>query len=518
MKTHYVDMEGVMEVRTVYDDKSYVSDSPDDLPIDLLALQNNPGLDNLSEDYCAKDRTYGVQRVFYCLACDCDMKSWISLDSHAGGSKHAKKVVELKRMKQGLPAQEPPETKKTKVAKQRVRPDRHRTLREKLEDRDVQGIPILGLECITEFVSPSHPDRPHFYTCSLEGCKSAWGDSNDMFHHVCSKTGKHSKNYIVHVLKDVRGLALNKAEVLARSIEVDAKLRDEKNRRKYDMIRLVEDEEAYKEISTRPDDWSEAKANGTASTSSSTSNASNANLVPLGIKRARKEGRETPPVSTNGHSRDTASSVSDSDDDGDDSWRPPWMVVLSDKDLAEQFIQSSDEVQDEIAKRLTKLEASDVAPSRIDHFVDLTRDCANQHDFAFKFFVRSSGKTHYVQSDLDRLKDNLDQLSKDVDRITNQALFKVDLMSYVAYVLTRTLNERPEYRAIVRNDDEAAALANEIGVNVCKVEVNAHEKQKRPWNKLCLTEAMKSNVSTYVDKAVLKKYRHFVAKPAAAGY
>ena len=38
------------------------------------------------------------------------------------------------------------------------------------------------------------------YNCKLEGCKSAWGNSDDMFNHV--KKEKHIRNYFRSIFPD----------------------------------------------------------------------------------------------------------------------------------------------------------------------------------------------------------------------------------------------------------------------------------------------------------------------------
>jgi ribosomal protein S15P/S13E len=37
------------------------------------------------------------------------------------------------------------------------------------------------------------------YTCSLEGCKSAWGDAEEMYNHLVGNKMKHNKNYLQNV-------------------------------------------------------------------------------------------------------------------------------------------------------------------------------------------------------------------------------------------------------------------------------------------------------------------------------
>ncbi len=530
MKTHYVDMKGVIVVRNLYDELSGKHDPIEDT-VDVFDLQEDPGLDYLPEDYCAKDRDYGVQRVFYCLSCDCELKSWLHLDSHASGAKHARKVVELKRLRQGLPAQEPPESKKAKVAKQKARPNRHRTLREKLEDSEIRELPILGLECITEFISPSHPDRPHFYSCSLKGCKSAWGDSNDMFHHLCSKSGKHSKNYITHVLKDAHGASMNKAEILARSVKEDIAQRNERNRRRYDIIKVVWDEEAYREISTRPDDWSEAKVSGGGGTSagrkrsansslSSDNSSNNANLMPLGVKRSRREETSPPPADVNGNCEGWSSGSGSDDDDECDDWisGSPWIYSPSDKERAERYIEGAKELEEEIRNRLRAIEEERVSASRLANFVELTRDSTRQYTLGFSLIVRSSPDKQHIQAELDEMERGMGQLLEDVDRVTAKALFKADVSSHVADVVAQTMSETPEYEAVVNVGDGAAALSKYLADKIYAAEVRRQTESGRPWDTFHLAGAMMENVGKFVSSTMQTKYNHFAMNSTAGSF
>ena len=69
-------------------------------------------------------------------------------------------------------------------------------------------------------------DHP-MYTCSLEGCKSAWGTSDDIFNH-CIKP-KHHKNFFKKLNPDDTriaglssadvGLTLARRKMLLRNIE-----------------------------------------------------------------------------------------------------------------------------------------------------------------------------------------------------------------------------------------------------------------------------------------------------------
>ena len=78
----------------------------------------------------------------------------------------------------------------------------------------------IGLEYITEYTNPRKVSDHPMYTCSLEGCKSAWGTSDDIFNH-CIKP-KHHKNFFKKLNPDDTRIAgLSSADVgltLARRI------------------------------------------------------------------------------------------------------------------------------------------------------------------------------------------------------------------------------------------------------------------------------------------------------------
>ena len=72
------------------------------------------------------------------------------------------------------------------------------SLKTKLEK---SGEPALGLEYVTEFIHPERLEKDHpMYSCSLEGCKFAWGTSFQMLHHVLKV--KHQRNFLKIVFPD----------------------------------------------------------------------------------------------------------------------------------------------------------------------------------------------------------------------------------------------------------------------------------------------------------------------------
>ncbi len=64
-------------------------------PVDMLDFQRM--CPEIPEDYCYKDYSTGEQNFFYCLVCQCPIKSIKSLDAHTGGKKHIKKAMDKKR-------------------------------------------------------------------------------------------------------------------------------------------------------------------------------------------------------------------------------------------------------------------------------------------------------------------------------------------------------------------------------------------------------------------------------------
>lgn len=73
--------------------------------------------------------------------------------------------------------------------------------------------PAPGLEYVREYWNPREMTAHPIYTCTLEGCKSAWGTSDDMFHHVTKD--KHQKNFFKKLYPgDQRVAQLSKDRVL----------------------------------------------------------------------------------------------------------------------------------------------------------------------------------------------------------------------------------------------------------------------------------------------------------------
>ena len=59
----------------------------------------------IPEDFCKKDWRTGVQAVFHCIVCNCDLKDCNGLLNHVKGKKHVGKDCDYKRQVLGVPKQ-----------------------------------------------------------------------------------------------------------------------------------------------------------------------------------------------------------------------------------------------------------------------------------------------------------------------------------------------------------------------------------------------------------------------------
>jgi len=185
----FVEMEGIMQVEYTADNPNFAMPSED-----LYSFQQRNR--RIPKEFCLKNRQQGGrQAVFQCLVCEGSgpLKSILPLQHHVVGKKHIRKACEAKRRMMGIPKPSSViEKKKKKVAKSPPKKNVNLSLAVKLE---TSGQPALGLEHITEFLHPEKLEKNYpMYSCSLEGCKSAWGTSFEIFHHVLN--AKHQKNFL----------------------------------------------------------------------------------------------------------------------------------------------------------------------------------------------------------------------------------------------------------------------------------------------------------------------------------
>jgi len=112
------------------------------------------------------------------------------------------------------------------------------------------GQPALGLEYITEFIHPEKLEKDYpMYSCSLEGCKSAWGTSYEIFHHVLN--AKHQKNFLKSINPDDATIGdMPKSDILLKAMQWEEQefLNGDKE---YSKIVQVIDHDQYMEMRER---------------------------------------------------------------------------------------------------------------------------------------------------------------------------------------------------------------------------------------------------------------------------
>eukprot|EP00092_Neocalanus_flemingeri_P020470 GFUD01022175.1.p1 GENE.GFUD01022175.1~~GFUD01022175.1.p1 ORF type:complete len:818 (+),score=242.63 GFUD01022175.1:73-2454(+) len=263
----YVEMEGIMEVRYASEDVDFEEEREDFMHFQARVRE-------ISEDFCHKDKETTMQAYFYCLVCNCDLKSLRPLRDHVRGNKHIRKACEKKRQILGLPQEPQNAPRVKKLKKERPRVDVGLTLAQRLEEC---GEPAIGLEYISEYINPKKQSDHPMYTCRLEGCKSAWGTSDDMFNHVTKS--KHHKCFFRKLNpKNSRIDGLSRADILQMAAEYEEE-QGGSEERDYEVIISEMDYEKYMELRDRPYDWTEKKA-----ILGMVSSACNSNMEMLGKK------------------------------------------------------------------------------------------------------------------------------------------------------------------------------------------------------------------------------------------
>lgn len=314
----YVDSYGIMEVRTASEDIDF-----EDRPIDMLDFQEST--QTIPDDFCHKNRSTTEQKFFFCQVCNCDLKNLKPLRDHVKGNKHIRKACEKKREIMGLPKDPQNAPRKKDIKKERPRVDVGMTLQHRLEGC---GEPAIGLEYITEFSNPRDRKDHRMYTCKLQGCKSAWGTSDDIYNHV--KNHKHQKNFFKKMFPDdlrINGWTKDTLLTEAAKYEEDEGGADERD---YGVINMVNDYEEYMELRNRPDNWSEKKAQ-----MGIVGDRMNSNLEPLGKSRKRR----------------TSEAVEDSmfDEQSWAGWQPPTLSQCKENleaDFARGIMDVKDMVED----------------------------------------------------------------------------------------------------------------------------------------------------------------------------
>merc|ERR1740128_1103410 len=125
-----------MEVRYSSEDIDY-----EDEPEDFLSFQGR--VREIPDDFCHKNKETTEQAFFFCLVCNCDLKSLKPLRDHVTGNKHIRKACDFKRKIMGIPNQPQNAPKVKNIKKSRPRVDIGQSLTKRLQ---ACGVPAIGLE------------------------------------------------------------------------------------------------------------------------------------------------------------------------------------------------------------------------------------------------------------------------------------------------------------------------------------------------------------------------------------
>jgi hypothetical protein len=270
IKNEYADMVGVFEVFAMiddYEDETFRRE-------DLMETVERYGGFQLPANFCKRDSYTGRRNVFRCLLCDCDVTSVQTLVTHKNGKKHVAKVMQKKQQDFGEPAVPVslPRVKAKVAATKRPADDNGRPLRDFLESC---GEAVIGLEFVEEILPVKGRGERPMYSCTLDGCKSAWGSAVDMFNHV--KNALHLKNTLMRANPDNDHMkAMSKNQVQTAAMEFEEQNHGGPANRDFGQIVVVRDDDRYREISKRRRDWSEKKDK---------LSSNNPNLMPVAVRR-----------------------------------------------------------------------------------------------------------------------------------------------------------------------------------------------------------------------------------------
>jgi len=263
----YVSNHGIIEVQ--YGVENSRVDWKKDL-FDYVRDELDKG-EMFDPDFCTKNKETGERYWFACIVCPCNLYKDENLVAHVKGQRHQKRAIEKLKSKSNLANQN--KRKRDAEIKDFMRSDKRgrsikvepesfaeansRSSGSELINRIKNGpdYPFLGLKYVTEYLNPGNPNKDPMYTCSLEGCKSAWGSASEIYNHLKSSKNKHNKNY----LKKYYGIPnLTTDQIFSKCLEV---FKEKKEKGKADFyVKQVSSTKEYTELRNRPLDWSEKSA------------------------------------------------------------------------------------------------------------------------------------------------------------------------------------------------------------------------------------------------------------------
>jgi len=429
-------------------------------------------------DFCHKDMTTGEQAIFFCVVCDCELKSVIPLKAHVEGQKHIRKAIAYKQRTYGNEPDPVNQPKKIKPAAPKVRVDVNQSLTQRLREYDG---PILGLEKITEIVHPNDRQAPPFYTCGQDGCKSAWGNSDDMFNHV--KGHKHIRNCLrVKYHDDPRVNSQNKNELIKKANEVCL----ESNTllapdREYDLITLCSDKQMYKELETRPMDWSEKKVQRQGQGKGASTlglGSANANLTPLGYKD-RGLFNETKWKDFK------APTLSETINDLTDSLKP-------------ELDQIKKMIEDDVEEKILLMQIDlNLEMLEIDLVGDLERPEYKNLLKEYDMFKREL--LALKERVLKKFKPVTSAQQRSLDRAKYTDIFKNNAKALVLEIAESTLKGK----AALDIQDIVIKIVDE---KIMKTQIDNFLKKDKDWKEFVLDNKTKTRVETFARVYLLKKY------------
>ena len=248
----YVAYHGVVEIK--YGIENETVEWRKDLYDYVREDMHNHDNGRFEPDFCTKDKQNNKRYWFDCLVCPCVLYRDENLVFHVNGQKHQKRVTE-KIASAVVPSRSAKGNRRThEPVRSFNRSARSEFLADIIENSP--NYPFLGLRYITEHQNPSNPDKNRFYTCSLEGCKSTWGDAQTLFNHLKSDKNKHNKNYLVkHYSTHIN---LTREQIYNKSQDVYEKEYKGK-RAPINEIKMKRDLKSYNELKNRDINWSESK-------------------------------------------------------------------------------------------------------------------------------------------------------------------------------------------------------------------------------------------------------------------
>jgi len=207
-------------------------------------------------DFCTKNKETGKRYWFACIVCPCTLYRDENLVHHVKGQRHQKRAIEKLNSENNVNRKRKRNDSEPLNEVFNPVPGHSRSSRSDLQHRLMHGpsYPFLGLDYITEYVNPGNPNKDPMYTCSLDGCKSAWGSASEMYNHLTSSKNKHNRNYL-QKFYEIPNLTVD--QIFNKSRQVFDEKKEKNNEQVEFHIKQISNRSDYSELKNRPLTWSE---------------------------------------------------------------------------------------------------------------------------------------------------------------------------------------------------------------------------------------------------------------------